>query len=149
MTGRVGDYDNCRFVGADSFAFHSRDLDNGCARPVKLLPMLALLLRIVANMGTVATAGGVLISEATLRTLVKSGLWGLIILAAIVCLVDIILYYRARPRRYPPQSPMIHKFMCRWLSQGGYAAVFSRDLSWVTSDSEAASILGTRPNAES
>jgi hypothetical protein len=106
--------------------------------------MLPLLLRLASVVGTITTAGKVLATTDKLGTALTLGLWVLIGLTVIVAVADIHTFVRSQPKRYEPQSPNIHDYMCRWLNQGGNVAVFSRDLSWVIKDSEAYKVLSRK-----
>jgi hypothetical protein len=96
----------------------------------------------IGNLGTVATVIGLIyFSSAQPSSLVKVLLWLLIALALWVIGREWHWYFGHRPREYALQSPSIVAYLCTWLSSGGRAAVFSRDLSWVTNGSQAETIL--------
>ncbi len=50
---------------------------------------------------------------------------------------DVIDHIRTRPKVYGGKNKQvkINKYMCRWLSSGGRAVIFSRDLSWAANES--------------
>jgi hypothetical protein len=93
--------------------------------------MLQLLLRFVSTMGTVITAASVVWASGQQPALwVRLTLITLIVTAFAVTAMDYARYKASRPKRYALNSAGIKSYMAEWLSSGGRAAVFSRDLSW-------------------
>jgi hypothetical protein len=109
--------------------------------------VLQLLIRIVSSASAMVTAGAVLATASNVPGTAKVGLWSVILVAGYAIVADLISYMRSRPLRLPPMSPRIAEFMCKWLTSGGQAAVFSHDLSWVSPGSRISGILETKARA--
>jgi hypothetical protein len=103
----------------------------GCVqiRTVGRTTLIAFLRRLVSYLSAIAA-----LSVNAFHFRSSKELSALLILMALysayVAVSDGVRTWTERPKSYTPGSASIRTYMCRWLSAGGRAAVFSRDLSW-------------------
>lgn len=70
-----------------------------------------------------------------------------ILIVAFYMISDIKHEYLDR-KRYKPNDPKISAFLCEQLKTAGRVAIFSRDISWVTTGSEAEKLLLQKANSK-
>jgi hypothetical protein len=92
--------------------------------------MLALFARLISAIGSIASAVSLLVTAIGSNTAVRVALFGVILFAFGVIVVDVRNYFSNRPKTFPRGSPKINSYMKALLRSGGRAAIFSRDLSW-------------------
>lgn len=71
-----------------------------------------------------------------------------ILIVAFYMIYDIWHVYLHRIKRYKPNDPKISVYLCEQLKKAGRVAIFSRDISWVTSGSEAEKLLLQKANSK-
>lgn len=72
----------------------------------------------------------------------------IILIVAFYMIYDIQHVYLHRIKRYKPNDPKISVYLCEQLKKAGRVAIFSRDISWVTSGSEAEELLLQKANSK-
>jgi len=108
---------------------------------------MMMLPRISLWLSSFASVAGLIFAVATTKT--SLSMWHILIIGIFIIIFLISLYFdyrdysKQKPRSFKPDSYEIKDYLFNWISKGGHAAIFTRDMSWAN-DNHIKSMLITK-----
>jgi hypothetical protein len=111
-----------------------------------ILPRISLWISSLASVvSLILTIATMKMSLPLLYTVIIAGL---VIFFFVSLFLDYRDFSRQKPRTFKPESYEIKNYLLNWISKGGHAVVFTRDMSWANDDRIKNMLLTKARNSE-